>query len=35
MDGLVDLMDDEELRLPAHARIALVVLVNKLNELDR
>ncbi len=35
VDGLVDLLDDEELTLPAHARIALVVLVNQLKELDR
>lgn len=35
VDGLVDLLDDEELSLPAHARIALTVLVNQLKELDR
>jgi transposase len=35
VDGLVDLLDDEELTLPAHARIALAVLVNQLKELDR
>jgi transposase len=35
VDGLVDLSDDEELTLPAHARIALSVLVNQLKELDR
>ncbi|MGY3695842.1 transposase [Bradyrhizobium sp. USDA 3240] len=34
-DGLVGLLDDEELMLPAHARIALAVLVNQLKELDR
>ncbi|WP_305853190.1 IS110 family transposase [Bradyrhizobium sp. CCBAU 53338] len=35
MDGLVDLLDDEDLTLPAHARIALALLVNQLRELDR
>ncbi|MDA9421636.1 IS110 family transposase [Bradyrhizobium sp. CCBAU 53380] len=35
VDGLVDLLDDEELTLPAHARIALAVLVSQLKELDR
>jgi len=35
VDGLVDLLDDEELTLPTHARIALAVLVNQLKELDR
>ena len=35
VDGLVVLLDDEELTLPAHARIALAVLVNQLKELDR
>lgn len=35
VDGLVDLLDDEELTLPIHARIALAVLVNQLMELDR
>nr|WP_235782957.1 transposase [Bradyrhizobium murdochi] len=31
----MDLLDDEELTLPAHARMALTVLVNQLQELDR
>ncbi|MDF0522926.1 IS110 family transposase [Bradyrhizobium yuanmingense] len=35
VDGLVDLLDDEELTLPAHARIALAVLVSQLKELGR
>jgi transposase len=35
VDGLVVLLDDEELTLPAHARIALAVLVNQLKELER
>ena len=35
VDGLVDLLDDEELTLPAHARMALAVLVNQLKELNR
>lgn len=35
VDGLVDLLKDEELTLPAHARLALTVLVNQLQELDR
>ncbi|WP_245454020.1 IS110 family transposase [Bradyrhizobium sp. AC87j1] len=35
VDGLVDLLGDEELTLPTHARIALAVLVNQLKELDR
>ncbi|TWB46942.1 transposase IS116/IS110/IS902 family protein [Bradyrhizobium sacchari] len=35
VDGLVYVLDDEELTLPAHARIALAVLVNQLKELDR
>ncbi|WP_275174897.1 IS110 family transposase, partial [Bradyrhizobium sp. CSS354] len=35
VDGLVDLLDDEELALPATARMALAVLVNQLKELDR
>jgi transposase len=35
VDGLVDLLKDEELTLPAHARMALTVLVNQLQELDR
>ncbi|SCB53642.1 transposase, partial [Bradyrhizobium yuanmingense] len=34
VDGLVDLLDDKELTLPAHARIALAVLVNQLKELE-
>lgn len=34
VDGLVDLLDDEELTLPANARMALGVL-NQLKELDR
>lgn len=32
VDGLVDLLDDEELTLPAHARIALAVLVSQLKD---
>ncbi|MFK4380936.1 transposase [Bradyrhizobium sp. USDA 223] len=35
VDGLVDVLDDEELTLPAHARIALAELVNQLKELDQ
>nr|WP_246648863.1 transposase [Bradyrhizobium canariense] len=35
VDGLVDLLNDEELTLPTHARIAVTVLVNQLKELDR
>ena len=35
VDSLVDLLNDEELTLPAHARMALTVLVNQLQELDR
>jgi transposase len=35
VDGLADLLDDEELALPANARMALAVLVNQLKELDR
>lgn len=35
VEGLVDLLDDEELALPATARMALAVLVNQLKELDR
>ncbi len=35
VDGLVDLLEVEGLTLPAHARIALAVLVNQLKELDR
>ncbi|WP_257187460.1 MULTISPECIES: IS110 family transposase [Bradyrhizobium] len=35
VDGLVGLLDDKELTLPAHARIALAVLVNQMKELDR
>ncbi|WP_368509039.1 IS110 family transposase [Bradyrhizobium lupini] len=35
VDGLVDLLDDEELALPATARMSLAVPVNQLKELDR
>jgi transposase len=35
VDGLADLLEDEGLTLPAHARIALAVLVSQLKELDR
>lgn len=34
VDGLVDVLDDEELTLPAHARVALAALVDQLKELD-
>ncbi|MDF0523320.1 transposase [Bradyrhizobium yuanmingense] len=35
VDSLLYLLDDEELTLPAHARIALAVLVSQLKELHR
>ncbi|WP_346348056.1 IS110 family transposase [Bradyrhizobium sp. 139] len=35
VDGLVDLLDDEALALPANARLALAALVNQLKELDQ
>jgi transposase len=35
VDGLVDWLEDEELKLPARERVALAVLVNQLKELER
>ena len=35
VDGLVDWLEDEELKLPARERVALAVLVNQLTELER
>lgn len=32
VDGLADLLDDEELTVPVHARIALAVLVSQLKD---